>query len=916
MTSVKGQELLPDSLLSKSNSEKIIYLNEKAYAQNHIDSALIYTEKAIQISEHCECDSLKLANHFNKAYFLYHQGFYEEAISQLKRLDSINQPIQNNYYAFKTNSLLGGIHSYNNNSRDALKHTEKALDLSIMLKDSLLIGESYYNLGYLYFLNKLDEQSKKYLLKSIETYTQINAPQKLRFSPYLTLRDIAKSYTEFKYYNNLCFECVKSDDASSLAYIHVTASTVLIDKRFDISEAKRQAEIGHRISDSINYIPLKKIALYNLGLVENEYENYEKAIAYFEASKKINDGNHENYLLELNGLAQAYSQIGNHKKASLYKDEIIKLKDSIHQINVSTEFAKFDAKFQSEQKDKEIALQQLEITKQKSARNNWIFLSIASLLCIIGVFQWLSYRQKRKKIAIETELQKEQDINDIRSKFLGNIAHEIRTPLTLISGNLNLALDNFDKSQKAQQNIKVALENTKKITQDANDILELLKFEKNKTTINNKVVNLDDTLKRIVLSFKSLADMKDVNLEYKSNIANDYLVKIDAEKTEKIINNLISNALKYSPSNKSIIVNSQCKNDLLTLKVIDFGVGVSFNETEKIFERFYQSKNSESIGGIGIGLSLSREFAELMNGTLNVKSELDKGCTFILTLPAKKLTDIKLSTIKPEYKEDPLKPTNSSNESKVIETTTKSKILITEDNPQMASYLKDILSDRFDCTLAFDGKEALEKLKTETFDLITSDIMMPKMDGFELRKALNKNQKQKDIPFILISAKTLEEDILEGFSLGIDDYIVKPFSKNELVARINSLITNKKSREAWKLENKELLSDTESSDQKLLKKAERFILKNIDNEDFKIQELSDHLGYSQRQLTRILKQNIGLTPVQFILEIRLQKAYHYLQHKSYFTLSEVRYNVGINSSAYFNKKFKERFGINPSELLS
>lgn len=193
--------------------------------------------------------------------------------------------------------------------------------------------------------------------------------------------------------------------------------------------------------------------------------------------------------------------------------------------------------------------------------------------------------------------------------------------------------------------------------------------------------------------------------------------------------------------------------------------------------------------------------------------------------------------------------------------------------------------------------------------------MMPKMDGFQLREKLNEKEHLKNIPFILISAKTLEEDKIRGFKMGIDDYVVKPFSKNELLARVANLLTHKKQREKWHLQNQNLVTDTESSDTKLLKKIEQLVIENLSNEAYKIESLAQQVHYSQRQLTRILKQYTGMTPVQFILEIRLQKAYQLLQNKTHFTLSEVRYDVGISSSPYFNKKFKERFGIAPAEML-
>ncbi|MBZ0326488.1 MAG: response regulator [Altibacter sp.] len=640
----------------------------------------------------------------------------------------------------------------------------------------------------------------------------------------------------------------------------------------------------------------------------------DKALAYYKKSHllaiKLKD--QAQFLVSSRNLAEKNELVKNFEEASIYYRQYGDSTKAYLEKKLLSGFTEAEAKYKTEQKDRAIAEQQLIIAKQNNTRNLYIFSAIALLLLALGIFMWLTNKQKRKKLLVETELQKEQEINDLRSKFLGNIAHEIRTPLTLISGNLNLALENFDHTEKAKMNISIALENSKKVTSDANEILELLKFEKNKITLNKTIVLLDETLKRIALSFGSLAQMKEISLVYHSEIPKNYYTSIDLEKNEKIINNLISNAIKYSPSKKEIKVHCELENEILILQVTDQGEGIHYDETEKIFERFYQSQNAEAVGGVGIGLSLSRELAQIMDGTLTVTSDYGKGSTFIFTLPAPQIA----SEAIPQKVLPPKGITPSEAPKKVAKSVIKSNILIVEDNPQMASYLKEILSEKHHCTLAFDGEEAIQKIKQESFDLITSDIMMPKVDGFELRKKLNEDAKYKNIPFILISAKTLEEDKIRGFKLGIDDYIIKPFNKNELSARIENLLNNKRAREAWELQNKDLVNDNESSDQKLLKTIEAIVIENLSNEDFKIDSLAAGVNYSQRQLTRILKQYTGMTPVQFILEIRLQKAYQLLQQRTFFTLSEVRYDVGILSSPYFNKKFKERFGIAPSELLS
>jgi len=778
--------------------------------------------------------------------------------------------------------------------------------------------KNYYSLSRMYLFEE-DELSLRYADSTINSALRTN-DSKLIFRGY-SLKYYCLYYAEGEEntLNYLADECIKyaglTNDKEDLAesYMHKCNALVELKQPEEAFSYCSQAETLFKQTTDERYLS----SVYNnIANVFVKGGQIEKALGFYEKSHEyaIQLEDLDQFVVSARNIAEKNEMIGNYEIATnYYRDFGDSTKVQLTK-KLESRFAEAEAKYQTEQKSKEIAQQQLEIEKQKNVRNIGIFGGFAALLVVFGLFQWRSNKQKRKKIAVEAELQKEQEINELRSKFLGNIAHEIRTPLTLITGNLDLALDNFDNSEKAKNNIKTALSNSKKVASDANEILELLKFEKNKTKLKVAPIRLDQTLKRMSLSFKSLAEMKNLNLIYQSNIEKEYVTQTDVEKLEKIVNNLVSNAIKHSPSGKDVIVDASVQHEQLEVRVTDYGQGIHYDETEKIFERFYQTNDNNTVGGIGIGLSLAREFAFLLGGTLEVESEKGVGSTFILLLSSPQLD----TAILPNESTDILNTItyDAQPEANVSSKTIKPKILIVEDNPEMCAYLVEILSVNYECTTAFDGQEALEKIKETRFDLITSDIMMPRMDGFQLREALNQHSKNKNIPFILISAKTLEDDKIKGFKLGVDDYIIKPFNKNELVARIDNLLKHKTSRDLWMLQNEDLLSESESSDQKLLKKIELVVIENLSNENFKIAQLGQSVGYSQRQLTRILKQYTGMTPVQFILEIRLQKAYNLLQQKTYFTLSEVRYNVGINSSTYFNKKFKERFGITPSELLS
>ncbi len=908
LQSIQSQELLPDSL---SDSQKAVFLNTLASKQTQLDSALFYTEEAIKYAKQCTCDSILQSTMFKISLYPAIYGKYSLSLKESSHLDSLLKVKPNSYFSFRMQSLLAYNYRMQDQLNIALDYYKKALDESVQTKDSLLIADAYNNLGDAFNSIELKDKARKYFLKALEIFNKKQGTVNSKYIIYNNLSRTAKSLKEALFYSDKAYTLISdSNNPQNLSLFYLTRADALrLQEAYNLSaEAYKKS---YEIARKINYDLVKNIALIYLGEVNLKRGLTKKAIKNLEEASKMSQPNLENYKVLLQNLSQAYALNHDYKKAFAFSKKMTTINDSIFKLKSSKDFAAFDVKYNTELKDKEIAEQQLQLAKQKITKNIYISVSILLFVFAVVLFQSRINKQKRKKLLTEVALQKEQELNEMRTKLLGNIAHEIRTPLTLISGNLDLALENIGNKEKILKNIKVALSNSKKVVEDANEILELLKFEKNKTTIKRTPVNLNATVKRIYLSFKSLAHLKQIRLDYQSTIDTDFMADIDVEKLEKILNNLISNAIKYSNSRSKIILEAKITNDKLCINVTDFGQGIHYDETEKIFQRFYQASNSKAVGGIGIGLSLASEFAKLLDGSLSVKSKLDEGSTFTLVLPVNKSKTEALKT--PRNQE--LTTIKNTGLKEVSNKTDKPKILIVEDNPEMNNFLKEILSDKYTCTSVFNGLEALKILEKHPFDLITSDIMMPLLDGFELRKKINDKLLLKDIPFILISAKTLTEYKIKGFKLGIDDYIIKPFNKNELLARIANLLNNKKARLKWQIDNKNLIENTESSDKKLLYKIENIVLENLSDDSFKINKLATEIGYSQRQLSRILKQYTGLSPVRFILEIRLQKAYQLLKNKTYFSLSEVRYDVGINSTSYFNSKFKERFGIMPSELI-
>jgi signal transduction histidine kinase/DNA-binding response OmpR family regulator len=912
---VYSQKVLPDSLLNKSNTEKAIFLNATAQKQQSLDSSLFYTRKAIEYAKESDNDSLLFNTNYNLSFYPAIYGKYNMAINNISSLDSLLQQRSSPYFMFRKTTLLAYAYKMKDQLNTSLNQYKEAINYAKQYGDSLFIGDAYNNIGDAYLQMELRKEAHKYFKYANTIYDKLNIKKGVRRS-YILNKNLGMTSSNFReasvYFKKAIAIAKQKNNLNDLALAYLAQADGYVNlKRY--KEASIAAKKAYKYSDSIHFDFLKNIALLQLGQSNLNLKHYNTAINYLEEALKIKQDNLQNHQAILENLSKAYAAKGAFKKAYESYSKAQFVKDSMNKLKSSRDFAEFDTRFKTSEKDKEIAEQQLQLARQKITKNIYISVSIILFAMAVALFQWLINKQKRKKLLTEVQLQKEQELNEVRTKFLGNIAHEIRTPLTLISGNLDIALENINNKEKIQKNIRAALANSKKVVEDANEILELLKYEKNKTTIKNTTVNLNATIKRIFLSFKSFATLKKIDLKYQSTIDTNLMVNTDVEKLEKILNNLVSNAIKYSNSDTSVILEANIKNDKLCIDVTDFGQGIHFDETEKIFQRFYQASNSKSVGGIGIGLSLAREFAVLLNGSLTVKSSINKGSTFSLIIPVNKADIEAFKTTSKEITsigDVPISKDTSSTQQD-----NKPKILIVEDNPEMNDFLKEILSNKYNCTCAFNGFEALKILEKQIFDLITSDIMMPRIDGFKLREKINENPTLKDIPFILISAKTLTEDKIKGFKLGIDDYIVKPFNKNELLARIANLLSTKNVRQKWQTDNKNVLVETESSDKKLLSKIENIVIENLSDDTFKVEKLAAEVGYSQRQLARILKQYTGLSPIRFILEIRLQKAYQLLKNKTHFTLAEVRYDIGINSTSYFNAKFKERFGIAPGELL-
>lgn len=517
----------------------------------------------------------------------------------------------------------------------------------------------------------------------------------------------------------------------------------------------------------------------------------------------------------------------------------------------------------------------------------------------------------RKSEEIQKISQKLHESDEAKLRFFTNISHEFRTPLTLILGYL----DELDDA-KSFTIKKVIKNNALRLLRLVNQLIEFRKLDQDQLQLEVSYFELNSFVEEIVQSFQKLATNKNIRLSFEPNI-NRIPVWLDMDKTEKILFNLISNAIKYTPENNPVIVSTNANSDYITIKVTDYGIGITDDELPQVFDRFFRSKNSHE-SGHGIGLALAKGLTEMQYGKLSVSSKKGTGSIFSAQFLTGKnhfknnelISQKSPQTYLPNRVEDIFTIEKSQNN------ISQKRILLVEDDPELTNFLQKILSVNFTITCAENGIDALQKLENIIPDLIISDITMPQMDGITLCKKIKESALTAKIPFILLTAKTDSLTRIKGFNLGIDDYIEKPFDKQILIARIEALLGNREKLQLAPIETKTLakLDKTKfsKSDVQFWKKTNTIINRNFGNPNFTTEVLSEKLNMSRSTFYRKFKGLCGENAADYIRKIRLHKAAELIQEKE-LNIQQISLEVGFQSTAHFRTKFKDYFGINPSE---
>ncbi|AUC14556.1 hypothetical protein BTO06_05075 [Tenacibaculum sp. SZ-18] len=873
--------------LSQGKSAKI-FKKIKVRAFNNIgyyfskkeieDSSVFYYDKGINLAKEIgDINRISLIYNNLGAYF-YRNGNYKKALNYYDNSLLIAEKHRLNYQKALALNNIGMLHRQQKDYDKALKYYTQSYELQLSRKDTNGIALANNNVASIYFYKKDYAKALNTWKQSLNWYEATKNNRSLA----ITTNNVAKA-----------FQRLKDVDSALMFY-----------KKSLILKKELKMTTSYALTlDNISQLQIQK----------GNFKTGEKlALEALEIFKK--KGRIKNLEQTSKNLSMLYSKKGEYKKALDQYKLYINYRDSIANKLSKKELIEQEVRFKyTTQKlrdsivnENKIALKEVEI-KNKSSQNKLYLTSlIFALIALAGIFYF--FISKRRESILE--VQKQQEINTLKSNLYTNITHEFRTPLTVIIG----MSENIKKNKYVDESINTIKDNSRHLLKLINQLLDFSKLEENKIKLAYKKGNITNYVNYLVESLSSHAITHKIDLKFQSE--EQIEMDFDPNSISHIITNLISNAIKFSPENSEVKIKSgkliKNNKEFLQLIIQDFGIGISEEHQKKIFERFYQVDNTSTKNnqGSGIGLAIVKELTELMAGTITIESKINEGTKFIVTLPIEnKATD---EFHIPMYSGEKQKANKST---KINTNIQQPLVLIVEDNKDIAKYLTHCLEDNYRILYAENGEDGLKKAIEHIPDIIVSDVMMPKKNGFELCMDIKQKEITSHIPVILLTAKASKNDSLEGYTQGADAYLTKPFDQEELLVRLEKLIELRK-----KLQLKyalgatiesELTSKNENINDAFISKVILVIKENLEDSSFNASKLASELHCSESQLYRKIKATTNSSTSIFIRTIRLDEAKKLILNSS-LSISEISFKTGFSDPSWFNKTFKEKFGKTPN----
>jgi signal transduction histidine kinase/DNA-binding response OmpR family regulator len=901
-----------DTLLNQANS---------FFEKSQYDSAYFYGKQAFEKLQHTKQDSLIVVSGLLTA----------RSKDATRSLDSINYIEIIETIALKNNKWQWLMDIYYTKGNTYLRQSEHGKALLVFLKvDSISKEHNFKNPALVKATIKRAEVSRQtftyegtenayiILQEALKIAQAIYSEEMINYT-YVYLADVTgmmERLEESKSYIDMAFEYYKrTDDVRMVSRLYLVNSNyyLAIDDVETALKSRKDQVAYLRIKDDLDELAS---ALTYLGNFYRLYtNNHDLAIESFKEAKKIYEDKQatetETFQRLLRGMAIEYKALGDYENSAMFFEEAYNLKLDLVKKENQELTKSLEAKYQTEKKEQEITLlksQNIVVEQQKTNQRN-LLLGGIGLTSIAGLFFFFLYRNRHKTT------QKLKELDSFKSRLFANISHEFRTPLTLISGPIDKRLSQKELNEEDRTEFTMIQRNSSRLLNLVNQLLDLSKLESGHLKLKVVQGDLSLFLKALASSFQHTANQKQI--DYNIEIAEINHAWFDKDVIEKTIVNLLSNAFKYTPEGGHITFSASIIDNHAIFYIENDSQQFTKTQIDHIFNRFYQI--DENAQGVGIGLSLVKELVILSHGTISVENASSNSIAFSVSLPILK-TQFKAE----ELVEESFEPSVIESKNYLVEVNHHSPqeidedlpiLLIVDDHEDIRNFITSAFKNTYQVVEAMDGERGVAKAIELIPDIIISDVMMPKLNGFQLAEKLKQDERTCHIPIILLTAKADDADRFMGLETGADDYMVKPFKLKGLETRVKNLITSReKLRERYSHEIVLRPKDIAITnfDEQFLEKVQDVLDTKLVESTFNTEDFSKAVGLSRMQLHRKIKALTGLTASEFIRSQRLKLAAQLLK-TSDINVSQIGYTVGFNDHSYFAKCFKEAYKCTPTD---
>ncbi len=903
--------------------------------RNKYKEGLAYCKESLGLFE--EIQDLAEAANTQTAIGLtfFYQSQYDSARWYHLRSLENSQLLENKRGMSYAYGNLGLVDNKTGNSVKAIENYEKSLSLKEALGDKRGIATTLHSISKIYEDLEDYPLELEFAQRSYQLFEELGD----KFKMAATLRNISMAHIQMGAYSQArttAQQSLKISKELALtteeAQAHLILGTILKEEgQRDSAALAYQKALS--LTDEVRGLSTVKSAHLSLARLALEAKEWPEAIKYarsvLEAKPETNSATRIRNAADI--LWQSMAATGQKAKAFDYHQLYIQMRDSVSSVANQRAAIRYEFKQQAQADSiASAALLTAEVEENKRRRTiSYFLLAGLGITLLFGGLLFNRFRlTARQKTIIEEEKQKLDQANselnaanqklteldNFKSQFFTNISHEFRTPLTVITGMTQQLQQQPDKWQK--KGLALIDRNAQGLLHLINQILDLRKLESGNLSLSLIQGDITQALQLSVASFESMAENRDVELVYVAE-ESPLIMDFDPEKLGQIANNLLSNAIKFTPEGGDIQLRTyRMAENQLILEVKDSGRGIPADKLPYIFDRFYQVDGTDTRQGegTGVGLSLTKELVQLMEGKIEAESILGQGTTITVSLPIRQQAMMQEAIPVPLPVPSPISlPLDLGGATEGD----RPRLLIVEDNADIVAYLSTLLQDQYELSTAPDGQVGIEMALEQVPDLIITDVMMPRKNGYEVCETLKLDERTSHIPILMLTAKADAASRLEGYKRGADAYLAKPFNQEELLIRLDNLFQIRQ-RLQQRYQSGAPLPPLPPSQAEVkqedafIQKIREAILANLDDANYRGNALCDELGISRTNLHRKIKALTGKTTTYFIRSIRLEQAKILLMDEE-LQVAEVAYSIGFNDPAYFNRVFSEVYEQSPGE---